>query len=732
MANTVPYDPTKASHHYYNSPYETNYPISPAMQEKIAEDKNAQLTPEDQAILNEHFGVSNITQDDQAMLDKHFGITTNPNEGSVSINVIAKIKDVADSKIKIIDGQIESATDDKTKDILKAKKSEVELAKEIAIYKQQKEEPKTIKSYFDVSGWFNSLPSRIGLEAQGLYYGAGEALTKLEAVPKEAAAWALQLTGNEDKANQVRNEIQGALDIWGGKIAQVKAERIKQFGGESWGMGEGVGQMAPELAVKTVRTLPNMIAEFGLSSARNELFTSNDVPLVTKMMAISSDVVLSGIGLGVMNKILPSNQIKEFQNYIDSIDDPVTKETITKTLKHMEDLGIDNLSYGARDKILKNMLEGKIMDDKTLSAAITSELQSASKASQAYKQALYSEANKIADTTQPIAMSEMLNNFNAFDSGSAFGKETQLAVKDAFIKDIKNRPPMNAKALEEQIGAYKADLRAHAKDELKAPYSAIVKFLQDEQDKLLAKSGLSGTYDAARKAEKEHLALFTGRKVAGEYGQSTGAKISKAINQPEYYGVNQSIFTGTLSPNAANVYVNKIKGDMATREASVFNLITNNVEDISSAGGINTIVQNYSKLNKDGVKIMLGENGAKQLETNMNALTIISQNIGDLEKIDKGLSKEIVNLAGAVMAFKISPYASVHVAINTAKDIANKISMRNGVSKEKSQLSKKLAEYAKDNPAVKQVLKGVMMISVPANTPWTTEKQKREQYKIEP
>ena len=732
MANTVPYDPTKADDYYYNNPKEQNYSSSPAMQQKIAEDKNAQLTPEDQAMLNEHFGVSNITQDDQAMLNQHFGITTNPDEGSVSIDVIAKIKDVADSKREIIQKQIDDTKDENTIKILEAKKSELDLAEAKAIDKQQKEKPKTIKSYFDVSGWFKSLPSRVGLEAQGLYYGAGEALKKLEAVPQEAAAWALQLTGNEDKANQVRNEIQGALDIWGGKIAQIKAERIKQFGGESWGMGEGFGQMIPELAVKTTRTLPNMIAELGLSSARNELFTSNDVPLVTKMMAISSDVVLSGIGVGVINKILPANQIKEFQNYIDSIDDPVTKETITKTLKHMEDLGIDNLSYGARDKILRNMLEGKIMDDKTLSAAITAELTSAGKASQAYKQSLYTEANRIADTTQPIAMSEMLKNFSAFDSGSAFGKETQIAVKDAFIKDIKNRPPMNAKALEEQIGAYKADLRTHAKDELKAPYSAIVKFLQGEQDKILAKSGLSGTYDAARTAEKEYLATFTGRKVAGEYGQSTGAKISKAINQPEYYGVNQSIFTGTLSPNAANVYVNKIKGNMATREASVFNLITNNVEDISSPSGINTIVQNYSKLNKDGVKIMLGEDGAKQLQTNMNALTIISQNIGDLEKIDKGLSKEIVNLAGAVMAFKISPYASVHVAINTAKDIANKIAMRNGVSEEKSQLAKKLSEYAKDNPSVKQVLKGVMMISVPANTPWTTEKQKREQYKIEP
>lgn len=720
------YDPNKPEDYYYNNPNETNYPMSSQMNKLVKESASATPSEEELKMLEDTApGYEQVSPQELEILNK--GI--NAQNGSVELDVVARIQDVAQSKRSILEDEMNTTTDEKKKQLIQARISELDLAEAKAI---QKEKPTEIKSYFDVGAWIKNLPSRAALEAKGLYYGAGEAYEKITAIPKEAAAWMLQLTGNQEKANKVRDEIQNAVDIWGGHIAQVKADRIKTFGAESWGLGENVGTMAPELSTaKIAKAIPMMIAEAGLSSARNELFSNNEVPLITKAMAISSDVVLAGIGLKLVDKILPPAQIKEFKDFIDSIDDPALKERMQKAITMMENDGIDNLSYSARDRILKNILGNKIIDDASLSKAIKMESEAAQKSAQKEKQGLYDAANAIADTTPKTSMPQLVSNFTQFDAKDAFKKESQKKIQQEFIEDLKDTGAMNARQLEDKLGTYKSYERA-SNDETKASYSAIIKFLQDEQNKILIASGHEGLYKPAREASKKFNVLFEGKMVKGEYGQSVGSKIAKIINKPEEFGVNKQLFGGTLNPNAASVYVKRIGGDMKTREASVINLIINGVDDISSTAGVETMISNYSKMDKNGIKIMLGEQGANQLRTNIDALTIVATNIKDFAKVDKDLSKDVINLAGAVMAFKISPYASVHVAINTAKDIANKISTRNGMAEEKSALSKRLADYAKDNPSARNILRAIMMMSGPNVQSINSDTIKRQKYDINP
>lgn len=738
------YDPNKPEDYYYNNPDATNYASSPAMEKKQEEQKQATMSQDEiNSLATELSGYSPDAVDTASLATELVG--TNTDTGEISLDVVASIKQDAQTSTNAIDSEIKIAQGEKNrilnamnmtsnaseKEALQRKidsidlsiqsmianKSKVGLAAAKELDKVQKD--KVIVPYFDVGDWFKN---RLPTELQGLYYGTGEALRKLYAIPEEAAAWMLDATGNEDKANMLRADIKNAVNIWGGNIAQVKTDRIKKYGTDAWGVGEFIGEMSPEFAVgKVAKTIPAMVYEAGLSSARNELFTSNDVPLPTKLFAISSDVVMAGIGMKVMSKILPTNQVKQFEQYINSIEDPVARKTVEDAIKSLDNAGIDNLEYDARDRLLKQMLAGKFKDDKQLGEAIRNELLAAKSSEKQIVQKLYDNANAEAKKTAPASLSELLTNFSNFDAKTAFDKiDTQAPIKTQFIDYIKNKGSMNAYDLENAISTYKDYLRG-AKDETKASYSAIVSFLQDEQDKILKASVLEGLYVPARDASKKYNVLFEGRAVKNEEFIATGKKVAKTIYQPQDFGVNKELFSGALNPNTAKAYVTRIKGDAATREASVLNLMVQGIDDISSAEGIRTMMKNYSSMNKDGIQIMLGDARAKELATNMNAMGIIMQNIGELEKMDKQLGADVVNLVGAVAASKISPYASMHVAINSSKNILKKLGSREGAL-EKARITRKLGEYIKDNPNIQNISRGILMMQLPTDIQTTKER----------
>ena len=478
----------------------------------------------------------------------------------------------------------------------------------------------------------------------------------------------------------VENAYEESIKWYGKEIADIKKMKQVKYGSENWGIGE-YGSLAPDIitsGAKYTTTLGQGLMEFGLSAGRNELWRSEGIPWFDKLKIVSLDVATAVIGTRIMNKYLPKNQVEEIGDMVSSISDVPTQNKIQGAVDVMNEAGIDELNFSAKDKIVSDIIEGKILDDIELSDAIMTKVNRAFKSSETNINKLYAEAGDIGKSVKiedDYIISQSFGDwmdsvdFNNVANRDIFETDDALAVLEAFESKIAVIDFKDVHSLELLRKKYSGLSSIHS-GERKYAEGKIASFLESQVDSIMKKSNMSNPYVKPREEYVNHLNTF---KKKGK--ESFGTTIEKVMTDTPEYDAAKEILTSNIKPNLASKFIKNISNDMKIRTSIVTDSIMTNIpRDTKEIGleEVSIMISNFDKIDKRGLNIMLGEQGAKQLKNQIEALAMIDQAIKVATEKDKSIIKDVLNLGAAAAAAKISPYASVHVSINSAKNIFDK------------------------------------------------------------
>ena len=561
---------------------------------------------------------------------------------------------------------------------------------------------------------------RVKDELSSAVDAGGEALSKIGEAGFAPVAFISSITPAKEWTSLMKESISEGVKIWGDRVAKNKEDRIRKYGSESWGVGEGIGEVVPEIAVtsgKTLKATGTFATEFALSSVRNELFKDTNVSMWDKMKTISSDALTATIGLKIIERYLPSNQMDELSELTSSIADKTEKEILENAVSAMKRAGVDDLDFKARDRLLEKIVSGEIKGNRELSSAIKSSLETAKKAALAKTDELYKTARPIAEASRKIRGDKLQDDFLGWldETGAdelphsyIFETEGQIDILKKFQEELP-LSTRNAHDLE-LLRRKHSKLSSSLTDERKIAHGKIADYLEGKTDELLEESGNAGIYSPARESYKDYLASFT-KRGSGE-GAKLGETIEPILKKPEATGVDKQFFGAKINQNRAIDYVKKVKGSKKEMNAVVESYLIENVDKLNTEKGVFELISNYDKLDKKSIEILIGKKGAKELEGNINALDIVHQAIKVAQIKDKSITKDLLNFGAAAAAFKISPYASVHVAINSAKGILDKTM---SLKRQKSDLMRKISRM-EITPVTRKLLKAINMIAVPTTS----------------
>ena len=556
------------------------------------------------------------------------------------------------------------------------------------------------------------MKERINDEINAGVDSAFNSVLKVTKMVNQITTSGMELIGFDTLPQEMKRRINEASSVWGEEVAIQKADRLKKYGEETWGVGETIGEVIPDVGVGVI-TAPTKIAtglsELALSSARNELFTDTEVPLMEKLQKISGDVGLAVVGMGVIQHFLPTSQLAELKELTSKIKDPVERDAVAKAYRMLDHSDISSLDYNAREKILKKIVTGEVTGEEALSKVINNEVQQAKDILSQDIAKEYDIVKEIAKTTEEVSGGRLNANFESWfnrlenkDDFSTFKQEGSL---EDFTKRLSERGNSNAYDLEGMISSVKREARATTDKGQEFAYNKLVGFLQEEQDKLLVKSGVPGLYDKARELTVKNIETFTS-KAKGEEAK-TAKKLAEVLSDKNSYNVAEKLFTSNLDPNIVKGFLKATKGTEEARTAVMDSLLTKGVENINSKEGITNVLNNYYNLDANGRKLLLGEANAKALDSNVKAATIIMSAIEESE-LDKKIRGDVMSLVGAGLTAKLTPYVSAKVALQSSRNIVTKMSKMN---KERSTLYKAIAGN-KLTPATRKILQGLGMITL--------------------
>lgn len=468
---------------------------------------------------------------------------------------------------------------------------------------------------------------------------------------------------------------------YGEEVAKNKEARISKYGSETWGTGQAVGSIAPDIVGSTAKgatALGLSMMELGLSTARNDLFKSTEVPIVEKLKTISTDVATAFIGAKLVNKFLPTNQAEDLEAMAAKIPDSVTRNKVLGATESMRKAGIDKLDFEARDAILKDIVAGKIVDDLDLSNIISEKVNTAFKNSYNKVNKLYDDAGTIGRQIDSKNSKEIFSDFakwmdteyrNGVLNREAMRDEKSINILTEFEKRLNTVDIRNVDDLELLRKKY-AGLSGIKSGEEAFAYGRISNFLESKVDDRFKELKLENPYLAPRKEYVQHLDTFTS-KTSKEFG----SKIEQSIEDPSVFYKAEQILGEKIKPDSAFKFVNTISKDAKVRSSVVANAILKGLpKEVSELGfdEANVIISNFDKLDRNGLKIMLGEQGEKQLRNQIEALAMITRTEKTVSQKDLSTVKEVLNLGTAAIAAQYFPLASAHSAVSSVKNLYEK------------------------------------------------------------
>lgn len=369
-------------------------------------------------------------------------------------------------------------------------------------------------------------------------------------------------------------------------------------------------------------------------------------------------------------------------------DDRVKAE---RALDKLDELGAKSLDVEARAKVIDSL--DLPTGSSEVGDMILSKLSKKTQEAKTRSDLAYGVADEIASETRVI---DTRNTIDVLGARPSKDLKKKRKAYDEIKAILTENPEVNAKTIEDKLKALKEDQRA-AKAHLSPLYSKAIEDLTNKQNDLLKEIGQTGIYDEARDLwstyKKEYRGELEGLGITG------GKAIKSVLKSRDNFDTAKKILTAKIEPNRAS-QISKNFNPQERRDMVMSVL----ADGIDTGTGLNTpenvvkLVNNFEKMNKDGLISMIGRKGYDDTKKTIDALSFVESAVRVSDKKTMDIKDDILQLGAALAAAKISPYAAVHVSINKAKNIISKTALKNY----KNQLIQRTKEVK--DPKVRRVL----------------------------
>lgn len=427
-------------------------------------------------------------------------------------------------------------------------------------------------------------------------------------------------------------------------------------------IGEATPDIALSIATRNKSNTAQAIAEGALTLAKTgSVVEAGENALLTYVFGKAVSKMIPSVAKDVDTKF--GKKVKELPED--------ERKSLEAALNKMDEFGIDRADEKARALVIDKLDLSKPTTE--VSKDVISELTTARGKARDFKNSLYEQAKEVGKQTQSVDIVSSMKRATLDDNGVPIAAKDLTENQSKSMLDIgkiiNRRTTGNATDMEVTLKELKKS-RESAGD-ASYMYDSVIKDIEDKQFTLLDSIGKPEAFKEARQADIDYKALFFGKGKEKE-GLTSGKAIKSVLEAQDNYDVSAKVLSQGINPDIANKLVNHITPEV--RKDMVMDILSKGINKnaLDTPEGVSALMSNYSKMDNNGLILMLGEVKAKELKDTMSALGVIQETIKTSGKFDKDISQDLLNLGAAAAAIKISPYASVHVAINSAKSIAHK------------------------------------------------------------
>lgn len=402
---------------------------------------------------------------------------------------------------------------------------------------------------------------------------------------------------------------------------------------------------------------------------------------------------LALVGGKLAEKFFPDKKVPtEFGKKIERLA-PDDKAALTKVLDNLDKKSIDSLSEDSRDKLIDDIMS-KSMDTEEVTANVTAMLRRQKEEAQKAVSSAYDEANKIARETEAVPTTRAW--FDAV-STSKRTKPEKDAIKQ--IKVLLKDKNLNAEDMETVLRDLKSLQRSSTAGG-KNVYGKAIESLQKMQNEL----GGEDIYGAAREMSKKFKKDYTGT-IVGE-GSTAGAKVGDVLEKEYSHNIGKKLVGTKIDANQVGTAVEGLSS--GNKLQVVQDILKDGVDDVKSVDGIKRTIQNFKKINPDGLDKILGKDVASRLRLDMDTLETMQEAILASSKVDTGIKGEILDIVTAVSMVKLSPFLAARSTGHGIKKIVSKKAM----AKERGQLIARV-KTIKDAELKRTLMKGMTVLFTP-------------------
>ncbi len=435
---------------------------------------------------------------------------------------------------------------------------------------------------------------------------------------------------------------------------------------------------------RTVASIPSPLELIGVVPSAPEPKIFNRVTALGEDIAFDKNSAEFGVGqfiaptppMGRAGKVVKT----AYGKAIDSLPFDA-KRRAESALNKLDSIGAKDLSVKTRGALMDELnLPTKEIDEVAINQKIQQSLDIAEQNLHKEVTDLYTEANKIGSQTKAVDIRNIINEVTKKSDGTpdillqrklAKGVDEDATKAKANIDALlDDATPNNASDIEDIIKSFKTDQRS-AGGMGKELYGRAIRELEKTQQSLLAEAGHPELFKTARDRWQTYQKEFKGNLEG--YGTTGGKSIESVNKARDNFDISEKLLGGTLDKNLAEQVGKNFTAQ--ERRDMVFSMLAKGLDDV---GGLNTdvnaikFINNFEKMDKRGLKAMLGEDGYRKAKESVDALSFVESAIKVADKQSADISQDILEMGAALAAMKISPYAATHVAINKSKNILTK------------------------------------------------------------
>ena len=480
---------------------------------------------------------------------------------------------------------------------------------------------------------------------------------------------AAEMLGMNETAEQIKAEGQVQVD----KAKEIEQKFIEAYGQDSWNIAQNIGSFTPEAiagAVTSAKRIPQALAESGITYAK-----TGDVQQAGRAGLISL------VGGKIADEVFKfgTKKVKTaFQKEIDKL--PLEKKEITeKVFDVLDKEGINKLDEEGRAELISKI---DFTKDKTeASKQVVKELNSLKKSAEKKVKDVYDVANKKASAITGINISkDDVLNIAKKETGKLRYKSKDELKAYREVKSILGLKKKSAKSndftaeeIEKLISSLKKEQRNPNVGSGSMVYGDYIGYLNDIQKS----RGGENIYKEARALSKEFNTKFTSRID----GEGYGSKISEVLIKNEDYNVAEKLLASKFDPNIAKELNNIGLSDKAKKLMLKDHLTQGlDMDELSKTSSIDFVLDRYSKLDKNAVKLMLGKD-YKKFSGQIEALNVINNTVKENNKVSQGIKSDIRNLVASVLVAKASPVFATKGILMSGTTIIDKTILKKTRSK---------------------------------------------------